>query len=46
MDRIATVRSAWIVEVDDEKLRLDGVRIEVLAQMIVGDFGQVRKFIM
>ena len=46
MDRIATVRSAWIVEVDDEKLRLDGVRIEVLAQMIVGDFGQVREFIM
>ena len=39
MDRIATVRSAWIVEVDDEKLRLDGVRIEVLAQMIVGNLG-------
>jgi len=27
-------------------LRLDRVRIEVLAQMIVGDFGQVREFIM
>jgi hypothetical protein len=39
MDRITTMRSAGIVEVDDEKLRLDGVCIEVLAQMIVGNLG-------
>ena len=45
MDRIATVRSAGIVEVDDEKLRLGRVRIEVLAQMVVSDFRQVRIFI-
>ena len=40
------VRAAGIVEVDNEKLRLDRVRIEVLTQMVVSDFRQVRIFIM
>ena len=41
VDGIAAVRLTGIVEVDDAELRFDGVSIQMMQQMVVGDARQV-----
>ena len=43
--RVASVALAWVVKVDNVKLRLDLVAVQVVKQMIVSDFRKVRKFV-
>ena len=45
VDGIAAVRLAGIVEVDDAELRFDGVFIQMMQQMVVGDARQVVEFV-
>lgn len=45
VDGIAAVRLAGIVEVDDAELRFDGVSVQMMQQMIVGDAGKVVELI-
>ena len=45
VDGIATVRLAGIVEVDDAELRFDGVSIQMMQQMVIGDAGKIVELI-
>ena len=45
IDGIAAVAASRIIKIDDIELRFDLVTLPVLKQMIVCDFGQVRKFV-
>ena len=43
--RVTSVALAWVVKIDNVKLRLDLVAVQVVKQMIVSDFRKVRKLI-